>query len=141
MVDKNYKKFENELEIIYKNWDCNENYHEDERGGFYEESYIYRHISNAFDSFTNWSINLGNHHFGITINAPVALIESWENISHYDYDKTDLEGYEWIPREIKDLILEEFHTTSYIFIVVERNKKGMMHIHILVGIRNFIDYN
>ena len=39
------------------------------------------------------------------------------------------------------MIVDHFPTTTYIFIVIEKNKKGLMHAHLLVGIRNFIDYN
>jgi hypothetical protein len=37
--------------------------------------------------------------------------------------------------------LNGFKTTTFIFIVPERNKQGVLHFHILISIRNFIDYN
>ena len=141
MGDKNYKKFENELEIIYKNWNCNEDYHEDESGEFYEESYIKKILSNSLDIFTNWSLNLGNHHFGITINMPDTLSQSWDGISRYDYDTMDLEGCANREDDIKEIIIDHFPTTTYIFIIIEKNKKGRIHMHLLVSIRNFMDYN
>ena len=142
MGDKNYKKFENELEIIYKDWDANDNYHESTSGRtIYEESYIRKVLSNSLDIFTNWSLNLGNHHFGITINMPDTFCQRWDGISRYDYDTMDLEACANREEDIKDMIRDHFPTTTYIFIVVEKNKRNMIHMHILVGIVNFMDFN
>jgi hypothetical protein len=88
VVDKDFKKLKNELEIIQNGWDSNENYHRGEDGTLYEESYIRKMLSNSLDIFTDWSLSLGNHHFGITINMPHALCLSWGGISHFDYDTT-----------------------------------------------------
>tara|TARA_B110000977_G_C10822049_1_gene394621 strand:- start:200 stop:541 length:342 start_codon:yes stop_codon:yes gene_type:complete len=72
---------------------------------------------------------------------PDTIDQSWDGISRYDYDNTDLE--DGINREddIKDMIRDHFPTTTYIIIVIEKNKKGMLHMHLLVGIINFMDYN
>jgi hypothetical protein len=72
---------------------------------------------------------------------PQALCESWDNVSHYDYDDITLDYYNYITNSISDLITEHFSTTTYIFITAEKNKKGIMHLHLLIGIRNFMDYN
>lgn len=43
--------------------------------------------------------------------------------------------------KIKDTIYKNFPTTAFFFIVSEKNKKGMLHFHAIVAIKNFIDYN
>ena len=141
MGDKDFKRFKNELEITHNGLNSNENYHEGEDGTLYEESYIKKMLSNSLDIFTNWSLNLGNHHFVITINMPHTLSQSWGGISRYDYDNITIEDCVFWEDEIKDLIIDHFPTTTYIFIVIEKNKKGLIHMHLLVGIRNFMDYN
>ena len=78
MGEKDCEKLKNELEIIHKNWDCNEDYYESTGWWhtFFEGSYIKKILSNSSDIFINWSLNLGNHHFGITINMPHTLSQS-----------------------------------------------------------------
>ena len=73
---KDCERLKNELEIIHKNLDPDENYHEGGDGTLYEESYIKKMLSNSLDIFSNWSLDLGNHHFGITINMPHTLSQS-----------------------------------------------------------------
>ena len=141
MGEKNCERLKKELEIIHKNLDPDENYHEGRDGSLYEESYIKKILSNSLDIFTNWSLDLGNHHFGITINMPHTLSQSWDGISIYDYDNISIEDCVFWEDEIKDLIINHFPTTTYILIVIEKNKKGMLHMHLLVSIRNFMDYN
>ena len=53
----------------------------------------------------------------------------------------DLEACANREEDIKDMIRDHFPTTTYIFIVVEKNKRNMIHMHILVGIVNFMDFN
>ena len=141
MGEKNCERLKKELEIIHKNIDPDENYHEGGDGTLYEESYIKKMLSNSLDIFSNWSLDLGNHHFGITINMPHTLSQSWDGISIYDYDNISIEDCVFWEDEVKDLILNHFPTTTYIFIVIEKNKKGILHMHLLVSIRNFMDYN
>ena len=59
----------------------------------------------------------------------------------YDYNSLSLEDYKILEDKITKYILDTFITTTYIFIVPEKNAKGVLHFHILVSIRNFIDYN
>jgi hypothetical protein len=53
----------------------------------------------------------------------------------------DIESYNNKINDIFDIVTHYFTTTSFIFIVGEKNKKDVLHFHLLVGIRNFIDYN
>jgi len=59
----------------------------------------------------------------------------------YDYNNLGLEDYRVLEEKMTKYILDIFITTTYIFIVPEKNVKGVLHFHILVSIRNFIDYN
>tara|TARA_B110000046_G_C12920440_1_gene366889 strand:+ start:219 stop:560 length:342 start_codon:yes stop_codon:yes gene_type:complete len=72
---------------------------------------------------------------------PDTLSQSWDGISRYDYDTMDLEGCANREDDIKEIIIDHFPTTTYIFIIIEKNKKGRIHMHLLVSIRNFMDYN
>ena len=58
-----------------------------------------------------------------------------------DYNDYNLESYVEIRNKIINHLLFYFKTITYIFIVPEKNKKGVLHFHILISIRNFIDYN
>jgi hypothetical protein len=42
---------------------------------------------------------------------------------------------------ILDIFKENFKTTTFVFVVGEKNKRGVLHFHLLLGIRNFIDYD
>lgn len=93
-------------------------------------------LSNKWDFIVDWSMNLGNHHFAITINN---LIDASHKPIYYD--DYPLSWYESEEKDIKECILKSFPTTTYIFIVGEKNKKGLLHFHCFVAIRNFIDYS
>ena len=109
-------------------------YHKDKN-----ESYFRKILSNNWDILTNWSINIvGNQHFAVTINMPLI---NHANTHLYNYDNLSLEDYSLIESQISKYIFNIFTTTTYIFIVPEKNEKGILHFHILVSIRNFIDYN
>jgi hypothetical protein len=51
--EKNCERLKKELEIIHKNIDPDENYHEGGDGTLYEESYIKKMLSNSLDIFSN----------------------------------------------------------------------------------------
>ena len=63
------------------------------------------------------------------------------NTHLYNYDNLSFEDYSLIEGQISKYIFNIFTTTTYIFIVPEKNGKDILHFHILVSIRNFIDYN
>jgi len=44
-------------------------------------------------------------------------------------------------KHINDTLYKSFPTLTFFFIVNEKNKKGNLHFHAIVSIRNFIDYN
>ena len=50
---KDCERLKKELEIIHKNIDPDENYHEGGDGTLYEESYIKKMLSNSLDIFSN----------------------------------------------------------------------------------------
>ena len=72
---------------------------------------------------------------------PDTFCQSWDDISRYDYDTIDLEACSVWEYHIKDIIRDHFPTTTYIFIVIEKNKRNMIHMHLLIGIVNFMDFN
>ena len=43
--------------------------------------------------------------------------------------------------DIKNILLKNFPTLSFIQLVTEKTDKGIVHYHFIVAIRNFIDYN
>lgn len=59
----------------------------------------------------------------------------------HEYDTFEKEYYEELDQQIKNTIFNYFPTTTFIFFVGEKNKKGKLHLHYLLSIRNFIDYN
>ena len=65
----------------------------------------------------------------------------YDGVHLYNYDNFKLERYIEFEEKIKNHILEVFKTTTFIFIVPEKNKQGVLHLHILIAVRNFIDYN
>lgn len=42
---------------------------------------------------------------------------------------------------IKNHIFAGFKTVSFMYLVAEQNKNGKLHFHILLSIRNFVDYS
>jgi len=110
-------------------------FHEDTK-----ESYFRKVLSNNWDFIVDWSINIiGNQHFAVTINMPLEFEYNGKHVS--DYNDYNLESYVEIRNKIINHLLFYFKTITYIFIVPEKNKKGVLHFHILISIRNFIDYN
>ena len=103
-----------------------------------KESYFRKILSNSWDFIIDWSIGLGNQHFAITINMPLEIVDG---IHLDDYESFTYDDYESLESKIKNHVLENFKTTTFLFIVAEKNEKGVLHFHILISIRNFIDYN
>tara|TARA_B110000977_G_scaffold176315_1_gene231852 strand:- start:1700 stop:2011 length:312 start_codon:yes stop_codon:yes gene_type:complete len=60
------------------------------------------------------------------------------NTNSSDYDLDYINDHEVC---INNIIKDTFPTTTFIFSVVEKNKNDMLHFHLLIGIRNLIDYN
>jgi hypothetical protein len=125
------------LDVSINKWiDDNDNY--SYFHNFNKESYFRKILSNRWDIIVDESIKVGNHHFAITINLPTNYHND-ENL--FSYKDMDIESYNNKINDIFDIVTHYFTTTSFIFIVGEKNKKDVLHFHLLVGIRNFIDYN
>lgn len=106
-------------------------------GDDFEESYPgeqnnYKKIlSNEWGFIIKWSIDLGNNHFAITINVPkFCSVNTNDSCIIYNLHKY-----------IKDVFVDYFPTITWFFIVNEKNENEQLHFHLLVAIRNFIDYN
>ncbi len=100
--------------------------------------YFKKVLSNEWDLLIDWSINSGNNHFAITINFPTYTDDT--GIA-YPYDHLSLEDYVGHIEEIVQILKYSFNTISYIFVVAEKNKRGTPHLHLLIAIKNFIDYD
>ncbi len=100
--------------------------------------YFKKVLSNEWDLIIDWSINSGNNHFAITINFPTHE-DKW-GIT-YNYDEFSFEDYIMYLEDVIGTLKFHFNTISYIFVVVEKHKKGTPHLHLLVAIKNFIDYD
>ena len=87
-------------------------------------------LSNRWSEIINWSLDKGTQHFAITINT----LKSNDFIYNNDYWVNDLYT------NISNLIIRNFPTLVFMQIVTELNKKDITHFHIIIGIRNFIDY-
>ena len=88
-------------------------------------------LSNRWSEIINWSLDKGIQHFAITINT----LKSNDFIYNDNYGVNDLYT------KISNLIIRNFPTLVFMQIVTELNKKDITHFHIIIGIRNFIDYN
>ena len=95
-----------------------------------QEEYKKR-LSNKWSEIVEWSIGLGNNHFGITINIPQFCIG----------DGSDPKVIENFQRQIKLSLSNNYPTITWYFAVTEHSKKGQPHFHSIVAIKNFIDYN
>ena len=93
-------------------------------------SKVYKGISNRWGLVISDLINNGNHFFSITINPILNCFDfkSHEERSGFEYD-------------LISHIVKDFPTISFIWFVYEKNKNEKFHIHAIVAIRNFIDYN
>tara|TARA_B110000977_G_C10881805_1_gene417774 strand:+ start:106 stop:666 length:561 start_codon:yes stop_codon:yes gene_type:complete len=92
-------------------------------------------LSNRIAKIIDWSINKGNHHFGITINNIAESRLEYDNVNY------NIQVVKRMYSKIANILHRHFPTITFFQIVVERNKKGYIHYHILVSIRLFIDYN
>lgn len=87
-------------------------------------------LSNQWDYVVDWSINLGNHHFGVTINFP--------NLSLLNCNDEKINKFY---NSINKILYKSFPSITWFIIISEENKNNKIHFHLLIGIRNFIDYN
>ena len=95
-----------------------------------EESYFRKILSNELDQVIDWSIKIGNQHLAITINLPICdnIIE--QNTERFNYEV----------EQIKQILEKNLPTLTFFFLVPELNKLGKLHFHLLIGVRNFINY-
>ncbi len=111
----------------------------DEQGHKREkESYYKKILSNRWDIITDWSIKLGNNHFAVTINLPEIYIN---NMNLSNYDSYGFDDYNEFVANLEKVLLNYFKTITFFFVVGEKNKKGNLHLHMLISIKNFIDYS
>ena len=96
-----------------------------------EQSIIRKMLSNKWSDIVQWSIEIGNHHFAITINIP----------QFCNGDGSDPEIIQNFQEAIKISLGKNYPTLSWCFFVTEKSKNGQPHFHLIVAIRNFIDYN
>ena len=89
-------------------------------------------LSNQWVCIIEWSINLGNHHFAVTINFPD---------DYYIHCGTDPDYIYNFYTHINKKLYEYFPSITWFIIISEDNKKSQPHFHLIVAIRNFIDYN
>ena len=89
-------------------------------------------INNSWSKIIDWSLNQGNQHFAITIN-----------FIDFNYDTFDINSINTIKEQdrLKNYLYEIFPTTTWVFIIFEKTKSNMLHLHASIAIRNFIDYN
>jgi hypothetical protein len=130
-VEFNYAEIERDVET----WMSQEEIHPNPMyKSSFESTYNKKILSNNWDALVSWSVNLGNNHFAITINMPI-------NEDYYIYDNFNQEWYDRLEKVFKLRVIECFPTTTYFFIVGEKNKQGILHFHCLLAMRNFIDYD
>ena len=91
----------------------------------------FKGFSNLWDRIIDWSINSGNSHYAITINI-------LDTMDEYIKDKDDYE--EFVENTI-NMLADYLKIVTYIMIVPEYNKKGKLHLHGIIFIKNIMDYN
>ena len=122
----------NHIDLFIKEWIEVEKYNNFHKTT--KESYFRKILSNSWDFIVDWSINLeGNQHFAVTINMPCDEDDFYEGM--------DLKSYLNLESSLINHIFNGFKTITFLFIVSEKNKKGILHFHILIAIKNIIDYN
>ena len=87
-------------------------------------------ISNIWGLIISDLINEGNQFFSITINC------KWDSFNFTLY-KEKL-GFEM---DLIRHIIRDFPTINLMWFVYEKNKNDITHIHAVIAIKNFIDYN
>ncbi len=127
-----------ELDLFLENWINEDGWNKNNE--YVKESYYRKILSNSWDFVLNWSINtVGNQHFAITINMPLSY---WFDGKHiFNYDELKLNDYIDLEMALKNHILNGFNTVSFLFLISEKNENNILHFHILLGVKNFIDYN
>jgi len=75
-------------------------------------------------------LNQGNQLFSITINP---IYNSFNFGSNEERG-----GFEY---DLINNIVKYFPTITFIWFIYEKNEKGNLHIHAIISIKNFIDYN
>ena len=91
-------------------------------------------LFNRWGEIINWSIGSGNNHFGITIN----YLPFYEPTIEYKYIQTYIDS---MYNNLENILIKYFPTLTFFQIVTEVGKSNKIHYHIIVAIRNFIDYN
>lgn len=91
----------------------------------------FKGFSNLWDRIIDWSINTGNSHYGFTIN----IIDT---ISELTMNK---EEYKEFVENFIDALTNYLKTVTYIMVVPEYNKKGKLHFHGIIFLKNVMDYN
>lgn len=132
--DENYSKNKvpTNTSIFYKD----DRYEHNDYSRQYEKNQklsITKLMHNNWTKIIDSSINSGNHHFAITIN-----FLNIDYISNYYKNPVDLEE---VQGKLRFYLYDLFPTTSWLFIIFEKTKTNMLHLHAIIAIKNFIDYN
>jgi hypothetical protein len=93
----------------------------------YSEYFYYDRKSDMLDFSGWWSGDLFNKNKDI-------------NGNYTTLKYTNCYSRDNIISSIVDCLCENFPTTSFLFSVIE-NKNNKYHFHLIIGIKNFIDYN
>lgn len=99
----------------------------------------YKTILNSWDVFINWSLDTGNSHFAVTINLPDYDPDDLKNLNKNNHN--DKEFYNNVLNEYLIYFLDYPRISTWFFIISEENKRGVLHIHGILAIRNLTDYN
>ena len=94
------------------------------------ENYIKKNLSNSWGLIISELINDGNTFFSITINPIDNCFDfkTWDERCGFEYD-------------LLKHITKCFPTISFVWFIYEKNKIGKTHIHAILALKNFIDYN
>lgn len=123
-IEKDINKYLEEVFTSDSDGDNNENY----KG---EQNSFKKMLFNEWAKIIKWSVELGNNHFAVTINIP----------QFYNGDGSDFDVIKKFHSYVGDIIVDNFPTVTWFFIVNENNEKQKLHFHAIIAIRNFIDYN
>ena len=93
-------------------------------------------LHNTWTSIIDWSVNLGNNHFAVTISNTNIIVNDLDKKNEI-IDKFLWETCYSISKNIK----ENFKTLTWLFFVCELTKNKEIHFHAIIAIKNFIDFN
>ncbi len=96
-----------------------------------KDSYKKKKILNCWGLLISDLINQGNQFFSLTINP----------IYYTDFNFKSSEERMGFEYDLINHISQNFPTISFMWFIYEKNKNEVLHIHAVICIKNFIDYN